>query len=1020
MAQRKTKRYWKSLAERDAGAHYAEAPRPEFAEPLDLSRASVSRRGFLRAAGFTFAGAVLTGCQRAPVQKAIPFLVQPEEITPGRAVFYASTCGACSAACGLLVKNRDGRPIKLEGNPQHPLSRGGLCAAGQASLLGLYDGRRLKSPLRDGVASTWAAVDAAMGEQLAALKKSRGAVRFLSGTLHSPTAKAVVQRFLANFSDARQVVYDALSNSAILDAHELTHGVRVLPRYQFERAEVVVSFDADFLGTWISPVEYTAGYRQARQNAGAAQRPPFHAQFEARYSITGAKADRRVRVNPADMGLLMSHLAALVGERAGKQLVRAADLTACPAPTEVLRDVADRLWGARGRGLVVCGVQDVQQQVLCNYLNHALGNYGRVLDLESPSQQRQGSDAALADLLKELEAGSVAALFICDANPVFDLPNGTALAEAIKKVPLSVSFAQRMDETAAVTKFVCPDHHYLESWQDAEPVAGTYSICQPAIAPLGGTRALVESLTAWSGTPRSAYDLLREHWEKQVFGPGEPGGTFQEFWDRSVHDGVAVGATAKVAPRAFQEAGVRALAEAVRPVSGELALALYAKVGLGDGRHAYNAWLQELPDPITKATWDNYACLSPSAAQKLGVVAGDVVRIEASRAGQAALSLPVLVQPGQEDNTIAIALGYGSRETERFGNLGPRWFQRRPTLGPNGRIGANAAPLIQWAGDTLSYAGAGVRVTRTGARHELACTQDHHTITVPEQLAPAGGERRPIIQETAGVVLAAHTTPAARGPAAASKDLWPEDHPYTGHRWAMVMDLTACTGCSACVIACQVENNIPVVGKDEVRRNREMHWLRIDRYYSDDDGEVDAAFQPMMCQHCENAPCETVCPVLATVHSEEGLNQQVYNRCVGTRYCSNNCPYKVRRFNWFDYPHEDKLENLVLNPDVTVRTRGVMEKCSFCAQRIQWARLEARRLGRPLADGEVQTACQQSCPAGAVHFGDLNDPDSAVAKLVAGGRHYRVLEEINVRPRVGYLTLWRNRAEEKAKEAGHG
>ncbi len=998
MSEKQRKRYWMSLRQRDDAGAYMEAAGDEFSEVPDPAEKGLDRRGFLKAAGFSFGGMLVAGCTRAPVHKAIPFLVQPEDVVPGRATWYASTCGACPAGCGLLVKNRDGRPIKLEGNPDHPLSRGGLCAVGQASILGLYDSHRLRHPVQGGKQTDWAGVDKAITARLDAVRKQGGAVRFLSGTIASPTAARVIGAFLASFEDARHITYEPLSCSAILDAHARTHGVRVLPHYRFDRARLIVAFEADFLGTWISPVEFTAGYRAGRQPEGDPAAFSEHVQFESRYSLTGGKADKRYCIAPEAVRPILYRLAVRVAALAGMPAPGAGAGGESAIPVAEVDGLAERLWEARGRSLVVCGSQEIATQVLCNFINHALGNYGRTLELATPSQQNRADDAALQALLKELAGGRVRALLVHGVNPVLDLPGGEAVAKAIAAVPLVISFAARMDETARHAHFVCPDHHYLESWGDAEPVRGIVSFFQPVIAPLGETRALVESLAVWSGTPRGARELLAETWPDQA------------FRERTLHDGYAVVQREAVPAGAFRAGEIEPV-RAVCAGDDALTLALYAKVGMFDGRHAYNPWLHELPDPVTKAVWDNYACLSPGAAQRLGVAQGDVVRIQpAGDEAAPAIELPVLVQPGQHDDLVAVALGYGAAETARFGHVGPTWLHDRPTVGPNGLVGTNAAPLLMFAGGTLRRCGRRVRLVPTGRRHVLALTQEHHTITVPQRLAPEGGLRRENIRETTLAALRANA--ASRPHAAAHErrdDLWPDDHPYTGHHWGMVIDLTACTGCGACVIACQVENNIPVVGKDEVRRNREMHWMRIDRYYSDTGATPDMVHQPMMCQQCDHAPCETVCPVLATVHSEEGLNQQVYNRCVGTRYCSNNCPYKVRRFNWFNYPRNDVLENMTLNPDVTVRSRGVMEKCSFCVQRIQEAKFEARRRGVALADGDIRPACQQSCPAGAIVFGDLNDPKSRLSRLIAGGRHYRVLEELNVRPTVGYLRVVRNR-----------
>ena len=1008
------KDYWKSLEERDAT--FLCASGNEFPEPPSAEESQLDRRDFLKAAGFVFAGSVLTGCSPAPVEKAIPFLIQPEEVIPGRASYYASTCGACSAGCGLLVKNRDGRPIKLEGNSQHPISQGGLCAVGQASILGLYDSLRLKHPVAQGKETTWEEVDRAVFSDLERIRREGGPVRFLSGTIISPTTQGVIENFLKRFRDAKHVVYDGLSSAAILDAHERTHGVRVLPHYRFEPAEVIVSFDADFLGTWISPVEFTRGYRAGRALEGPQPRLSYHAQFESRLSLSGCKADRRIRVSPEELGLVMTHLAMRLAKLAGAELgIRAPGEP--PLASSILDDLASRLWKVRGRSLIISGSQDVAIQALCNLLNHALGNYASTLDIEHPSYQRQGNDRELSTLLGELREGKVAALLVHGVNPVFDLPGGSDLASAMKKVPLVVSFAERLDETATAARFVCPDHHPLESWNDAEPVSGVVGLTQPSIHPLGKTRALVESLAAWTGAPKSAYDILREYWEVSVFTRQSREQSFQDFWDRSVQEGFAIVESRRVQTRAFNFSVVRPLAAPRATPADTFELVLYPKVGMLDGRHAPNAWLQELPDPISKVAWDNYACLSPAAAARLGLEQGDVVRIEASDGGKAeALEIPVVVQPGQHDRVVAVALGYGRKGTERFAQVGPHWILGRLSVGENGLVGKNAAPMLTFANETLQYSRSGVKLTKTGKKLELASTQEHHTITVPKKLAVAGAERRPMIQETTLPVLIKGIGSNEIHEAAEKEDLWPPDHPFTGHHWGMIVDLNACTGCSACVVACQAENNVPVVGKDEVRRRREMHWIRVDRYYSGDEGDVDVAHQPMMCQQCDHAPCETVCPVLATVHSEEGLNQQIYNRCVGTRYCANNCPYKVRRFNWFDYPREDRLQNLVLNPDVTVRSRGVMEKCTFCVQRIQEAKIEAKRNGAELADGAIKTACEQSCPAQAIVFGDMNDPSSRISKLIRNSRHYRVLEEFNFQPSVGYLELVRNRAEGEEKK----
>jgi molybdopterin-containing oxidoreductase family iron-sulfur binding subunit len=1011
LSKRRTKRYWKSLKERDASPG---ALADEFPEG---GPRQFRRRDFLKATGFTLGVAFATGCSRAPIQRAVPLLSQPEEIVPGRSFFYASTCAGCSAGCGLLAKVRDGRPIKLEGNPQHPVSRGGLCATGQANILGLYDSHRLQHPLNEGKKSSWAEVDSEIVAELANIRGNRGAVRFLSGTITSPTVRAAIQEFLKGFPDARHIVYDPCSNSALLDAHEQTHGVRALPRFHFDKAEVIVSFDADFLGTWISPVEYTADYRAGRDLEE--KRVSYHVQFEPRMSVTGSKADRRLAVAPGEMGLVLTHLAQRVARRVGVTLA-SSELDDCSVDSAFLEELADRLCRARRRSLIVCGTNDLQQQLLSNYLNHILGNYGSTLDVENPSLQVEGSDRDLEGLVGELRNGKVRALVIYGVNPVFDLPGGDGLAGVLQKVPLLVSVAQRMDETAALARYVLPESHCLESWNDAEPVSGMVGFFQPTVHPLGDTRSLVETIANWNGKPTPAYDILREHWKAAIFPRQKKESNFDAFWDCTLHDGFAEVQPLSIKPREFNAQAVRPFLKAQRPENGAFALVLYPTLAMLDGRNAYNPWLHELPDPITKVTWGNYASISPGAAQRLGVMDGDVVRLES---GGQVFDLPACIQPGQQDQVVAVALGYGSRLSARFAKVGPQWIEAVVSVGDSGVVGVNAAPLLSLSDGVLNYDSAQVKVSRTVRQRELASTQTHNTLTVPRKLTPPGSGPRSVVQETTlGAFLKDPHTGVEDHEE--KEDLWPTDHPYTGPRWGMVIDQNACTGCSSCVIACQVENNIPVVGRDEIRRNREMHWLRIDRYYSEtDSGQIEVAYEPLMCQQCENAPCETVCPVLATVHSEDGLNQQVYNRCIGTRYCANNCPYKARRFNWFNYAHDDQLQNLVLNPDVAVRSRGVMEKCTFCVQRIQEAKIEAKRRGEKVSDGAVETACQQSCPAQAIYFGDLNDPNSQVSKMMANPRRYRVLEELNVRPAVGYLTIVRNRPQEgkeESKDEHHG
>ena len=1000
------KTYWKGIEERENTPEFQQTLENEFPESLPVEavlqdttmlRQGMSRRSFLKAAGFSIAGAVASSCARGPVEKAIPLLNRPEEYYPGTSLWYASTCAGCSANCGILVKTRDGRPIKIEGNPEHPISRGGVCAVGQAAVLSLYDSYRLKQPYLDGKLTDWATVDRLIREKLGQIS---GQVYVLTGTLTSPSTRAAIQAFLSRFADSAHIEYDAVSYSAILDAHEETHGRRVLPRYRFDRAEMILSLEADFLGTWVSPVEFSRAYVAGRDLNASPPRMSYHVQVEGRMSLTGTNADERIKASPADIQTFLNWLAGRLLQDADLPLSNWPESELTGIPEAAARHILQKLKETRGKSLVVCGINDVATQKVVNLINQALGNYGRTLDLEQPSQQWAGRDADIAGLIEKMHNGQVKALFVADTNPVYSLPNGDAFAAALAKVQLTVMLSQYMDETAEKMQVVCPLSHFLESWNDHEPVAGTVSVTQPAIRPLGDTRSMRECFAAWSGKEGKDPDLMRAYWEQAIYPRRQAKATFQEFWNQAVHDGFALANAEKIPAGRFRWQRVSPIP--VEQPGDRLFLVLYEKVGMRDGRHAFNPWLQELPDPVTKAVWDNYVCMAPALARKLNLREADLVRITD---GKTELELPVQLQPGQHEQVVAIALGYGRKGTDRFSKIGPQWLQSRLTVKPGDTVGKNAYPLARLQDGTLLFSNR-VQLAPTGRRGWLAFTQTHHTITVPKKF---GGKARDMVREATFAAFL-NDPGAGNPPVGQILQLWPQDFKYTGHHWAMVIDLSKCTGCSACVVSCQAENNVAVVGKDEVYRRREMHWIRIDRYYSGDDGEVTVIHQPVMCQHCDHAPCEPVCPVLATVHSDEGINQQIYNRCVGTRYCANNCPYKVRRFNWFDYRKQRKPEDLVLNPDVTTRTRGVMEKCSLCVQRIQEAKAEAKREGRELKDGDIRLACEQSCPTGAIVFGDMNDPNSRVTRLIQNPRHYRMLEEFNFRPTVGYLTKIRNTA----------
>ena len=977
--------YWKTLEERANGP----SSRGEFPGGLpqvgrDDGGSDTTRRDFLTLMGFGAAAASVAAC-RAPEQKAIPLPVASDEMIAGVPNFYATTCGGCASACSLVVKQRDGRPIKIEGNDLSTLFGGATCATGQATVLSLYDEERLRGPLwgdkpEDKKPVPWHVVDEQIAEGLDAARAKQAKVVLLSSTITSPSTRAVIERFGRAFPGFRHVTYDAVSASALRTASAQAFGRAVIPHYAFDRARVIVGIDADFLGTWLSPVEFARQYARGRTPD---QPPALHVQFEPGMSVTGSNADQRVAVAPSALGAVAAALLARIARRAGEADVAA---PSDPVDAAVLDSVAGELWKHRGESLVVTGENDVAIQLVVHTLNRLLGNVGKTLDIDRPSLQRQGDDATMADLVAQMQKGEIHTLILHGVNPAYDYADAAGFSAGLAKVALSISTADRLDETSAQVKAVCPDHHFLESWGDAEPVAGYLSLTQPTIAPLFETRAAVESLLRWIGEPAAHYEVLRDHWRTEVMPRQREAAGFDAFWDHTLERGVLELAEldAAAAPAAASTGGEWRAAMATLRDDAQRAgqgdhheLAMFESVAMRDGKNANNPWLQELPDPVTGVTWDNVCAIAPALATKLGVRDGDVVTLE-TPAGKA--SVPVFTQPGQHAHTVSVALGYGRRQVGKAGN----------------GVGANLFPLTPTVRGTRRLWADSVKLTPTGTRVKLAETQRHFSM-----------EGRPIVLETTREELA-HGREEAQSEEMAN--LWNE-RLHGARSWGMSIDLDACTGCPACVVACQAENNVPVVGKDQVQRQRIMHWIRIDRYYSGSEDNPHVVHQPMMCQHCGHAPCETVCPVLATTTSSEGLNQQVYNRCIGTRYCANNCPYKVRRFNWYNYTENSRFDynmanpvgRLVLNPDVTVRSRGVMEKCSLCVQRIHVAKNAEVKTGEPIKDGQIKTACQQVCPTDAIVFGDLNDMHSRVRQRALGERSYRVLDDLGTRPNVSYL-----------------
>lgn len=1031
--------YWSNEEEKTLrGQEFRHKPIETLETIEKLDAAGVSRREFLTIMGASMAMASFA-CARRPVNKIIPYVVQPQEVTPGVALHYASTCRECAKGCGVLVKTREGRPIKLEGNDQHPGNHGALCARGQASILNMYDPDRIKSPMKgtkggSKASANWAEVDALV---VAALKEAKK-VRWVSLPQTGDSTRRILKEFLAQFQDSKWIEADPIGQDDVLEGQEEAYGNRVFPSYEFDQANVIVSFGADFLGTWGSTLSNASKWAKKRKLDKTSDDLSKCFVFEGNMSLTGANADERYAIIPgAELAAAMAVAYELVVAQKKTQFAGNADVQALFAGVTIedllakagsldhaaVKKVAESLWNARGKSLVV-GSGSAAVQAIVNFLNSALENEGKTVDGTAAPLANASSLRQLATLQAEMESGSIDVLVINRLNPVYFLPNGQAFAEAMKKVKLVVSINDRVDETGHFADVVAAESHFLESWGDARPKANVYSLQQPTIAPIYDTRSFEECLMGWtrgglksqgllaqiSAQPKgSYYEYVKENWKQTLYPSFGKGAAFNDFWETSLQKGVVVGAASAPRARSFMGRALRVAKTAYSEVKSlsvsqskqgpviegsGVVLGLYQKISMGDGRSANNAWLQEMPDPISTVTWDNYVNIGPAFAKELNVKNWDVVSV---RAGDVSIELPVNVQPGIAKGVITVALGYGRTMAGKVGN----------------QVGVNAFKLAGFSGSQgLVLGGQRVTVAKTGKRYELAAIQEHNKT-----------ENRPIINDITftefkkNPAAENHTNPHLRLKKVPTMWNPPYDYSKSEYRWMMSVDLNSCTGCSACVIACQAENNIPTVGRDRIRMGREMHWIRIDRYYSGSEDQPKVLFQPMMCQHCENAPCETVCPVVATSHDQEGLNQMTYSRCVGTRYCQNNCPYKVRRFNFFDHWKDYKdAANMVWNPDVTVRSRGIMEKCTFCVQRINEAKSHAKDTGKKVKDSDLKTACQQTCPTEAIVFGNVNDSESLIVKMKEAPRAFRSLEILNILPSVHYLTKVRNIEE----EAPHG
>ncbi len=1063
--------YWKGEDELLRTKEFLASQKSEFNEALPLDEVfsennlglSANRRDFLKFFGFSVAAVSLAACNSTPIRNVVPYLVKPEEITPGVANYYNSTCGACSSGCGITVKTREGRPIKVDGNALSPVSGGGLCSTGQASILGLYDTERLDGPAkvsgRSLAKTDWATIDGEITKQLRDIQVSGGKIAIVSGTLHSPSTLAVINDFKTKFTNTNHITYDAVSYSGILIANRDSFGKQVIPSYHFGKANIIVSFAADFLGTWISPVEYMKAWAAKRKVEGATHDSKIGKTivFESNLSLTGSNADYRFPMKSSREAIYITSLYNAIAGKAGQQLLPMVQSEALAG--DAINKAADALWKEKGNSLVLSGSNDPKIQSVVNGINMLLGNYGNTIDLDNHSNQYKGIDQDIMQFAGDLNNGAYQAVIFMGANPVYSSSLSASIESGLKKTKLSISFAGTADETAMNCQYLAPDNHYLESWGDAEPKAGLYQLMQPTISTVFNTRQAQESLLTWAGmatmpavdpmankgiynqkASASVYYLyIRSKWAAM-------GLADDASFNKALHDGVKQTAAKAATVPSFNVVLGSMVSDLEKTIGKkeELDLVLYQNIAVRDGSMSNNPWLQETPDPISKVTWDNYVSLPKAFGEHNGIDHGDTVNITM---GKITLKdMPVIIQPGQANGTVGLAVGYG-----RKGKIGEK--------GEFEKIGQNAYPFLTMQNGTFSHVSNGVKVEKASGKYELAQTQTHHSIEGRDLVRETTFEEYKKDPKSGNNMSAPHLYTLWE-----TKEFQKEGAP--NHHWAMAIDLNACTGCSACIVACSIENNVPVVGRAEVRRRREMHWLRIDRYYTfvndkntdykkglflerDFEGKnitketglkaidemeaknknsefahwenVKVVHQPMMCQHCGQAPCETVCPVLATTHSTEGLNQQTYNRCIGTKYCANNCPYKVRRFNWFRYNDNDKFDfyfnndlgKMVINPDVTVRTRGVMEKCSMCVQNIQASKIQAKRERRKLNDGEIKMACQRACPAGAIVFGDVNDENSEVHKLFRNERSYRVLEEVNTQTAVKYLLKVRDTEQEK-------
>jgi len=968
IAETKGPEYWRSLEELAGSSEFQEMLHREFPKGASEWLDAVSRRGFLKLMGASLAMAGMTACTKQPLEPIVPYVKQPEEVIPGRPLFYATAFTLGGYASPILVESHLYRPTKIEGNEQHPASLGGTDIFAQASILGMYDPDRSQTIAYLGDVRTWGNFLEAIRGPLSAQKAVQGAgIRILTQTVSSPALADQLRSVLKLYPQAKWHVYEPVNRDNVLEGAKMAFGQPVETQYRLENADVILSLDADFLyAGFPGSTRYIHDFAK-RRNPDAGSMSRLYV-VESAPSSTGAKADHRLQMRASDVDLFARKILFSLGNSPE-------DLDKFAAA------VTEELKAHRGASIVIAGNhQGPTTHLAAHAINANLGNVGKTIFYTDPVDANPVNQTdSIKDLVADMRAGKVDMLFILGGNPAYDAPADLGFADALKNtnVPLRVHLGLYQDETAELCQWHVNEAHYLESWGDARAYDGTVSIVQPLIAPLYGGKSAYELTALLAGQAEATgHEVVQGYWKKQ-----HPGADFDAFWRKSLHDGWIAGTA--LAPKEVKWGAAIGTALDLASKQDEKAIEINFRSdpSIYDGRFSNNGWLQELPKPMSKITWDNPVLIGPAMAARLGLKTEDLIELELN--GKK-VTAPVWVQAGHPDNSITVFLGYGRRRAGRAGT----------------GAGFDMYPLRYSATPWFT---SGVNITKAGGTYKLASTQGYQTMDTPVGSRPQ--VRHASLDEY-------HKEPdfAKEEEPPAELTLY-KPYPYEKepYAWGMTIDLNACVGCNNCIVACQSENNIPVVGKEQVVIGRHMHWLRVDAYYQGDRDNPKAYFQPVPCMQCENAPCEVVCPVGATVHSSEGLNDMVYNRCVGTRYCSNNCPYKVRRFNFLLFQDwETPQLKMMRNPDVTVRSRGVMEKCTYCIQRITQHRIDSEREDRKIQDGELQTACQQSCPANAITFGNINDPNSRVSKLKAGARNYSLLADLNTRPRTTYLAEIRN------------